>query len=520
MAKINFIPNDPKAIADMKMRQQTARTRPAGRAGFRLPTPAPKEEPAAPGTAAFLYWQCREAALAALEMWEAIDGPVTKWARSASPKILNIEVDAGLDLNAYYDGKSLSFFHFPVGGRDMYSGASTDAVSHECGHALLDCIRPDLWDINFVEAAALHEAFGDCVALLTALHDKATRRRLLIVSPALTKKSFVEALAEDLSAAVKASRGPTHPAAEPRRALNKLKWALPSTLPKAGPPDVLSSEIHSFGRVFVGCFYDMIQLLFAEQATKDQATLWKAAAIAGKLLIEGIKNAPIEPRFFRSVGRAMLIADDHLNGGKNKALMRKAFDQHNVALGSPAAIAPSAMLAGAAPKKKGKSLIVAADTIADLRLRVTGWSQPGLSTRSLNLGPGEVSEVVHVRPISLDSLSPDLRGAVAEGHEAVIVSESNQRAALIGNPPAESTTQDEVFTFVNLLLKFDRLSHGGTKSKAKGKTTKKGAVKKGAIEESKPARLPTHRLAAHGKKRVLERVRFACGCGLPSLACV
>lgn len=513
MAKINFIPNDPKAVADLKMREQTPRSRPVGLAHVRLPTPAPRKEPAQPGTSAFLYWQCREAVLATLEMWEQIDGPVTKWARSRSPKILDVEIDAGLDLNAYYNGQSLSFFHFPVGESDMHSGASTDVVSHECGHALLDCIRPDLWDINFVEVAAFHEAFGDCIALLTALADKATRKRLLAIAPRLSKRSFVEAIAEDLSHAVKESRGATHPAAEPRRALNKFKWALPDTLPEAGAPQILSSEVHSFGRVFVGCFYDLIQILFSEHATADDAALWKAAATAGKLLIEGTKNAPVEPRFFRAVGRGMLIADDRLFGGKNKAQVRKAFQQHNVALGSPAAVSPTAGLAGPAPKKKGKSLVVSTRTISDLRERVPGWSGSGLTIRSLNLGANEVSEVMHVRPIALDALSPDLKGAVAKGHETVIVSGSNQRAALIGNPPTGSATRDEVLTFVSLLLKFDRLARGEANRKSGKKAIKKGAI------STVGSRLPTHRLAARGKKRVVERVRFSCGCGLPSLFC-
>lgn len=515
MAKINFIPNDPKAIADMNMRQQEPRSRPAGRAGFSLPTPAPKKGPAQPGTAAFLYWQCNEAVLATLDMWEQIDSPVTKWARSVSPKKLIVEVDAGSDLNAYYDGNSLSFFHFPVAGGDMYSAASTDVVSHECGHALLDCIRPDLWAINFVEAAAFHEAFGDCVALLTALHDKATRTKLLSISPKLTKKSFVEAVAEDLSSAVKASQGASHPAAAPRRALNKFKWALPETLPEVGPPNVLSSEVHSFGRIFVGCFYDLIQVLFDKCATANEAALWKAAETAGKLLIEGTKNAPVEPRFFRAVGRGMLIADDRLFGGKNKSLIREAFDGHNVTLGSPAAISPTAGLAGPAPKKKGKGLVVAPRTMSAIRASV-GWSTFGLTTRSLSLGQSKVSEVSTIRPIPLDSLSKDLKGVVADGHEAVIVSGSNHRAALVGNPPLESATRDEVLTFVGLLLKFNRLDYG--KNKKRKKPARKSAIK-GEAANVPASRLPTHRLAARGKKLTVERVRFSCGCGLPGLVC-
>ena len=374
MAKnINFIPNDPGALKDMPLRGQAPRKMPAaGRASFKLPSPAPAQQPAAPGTAEFLFWQCREAVLAAVEMWQKVEGPVTKWARSSSPKSLDLTIDVGEELNAYYDGNGLRFFHYPVGKNVTFSGASTDVVSHECGHALLDTIRPDLWGVNYTEVAAFHEAFGDCVALLTALDDKPTRVKLLSITKDLSKPSFFEALMEDLAAGVKKNYGATNPSAEPRHALNTFEWDLPENLPARAPPKQMCSEIHAFGRVFVGCFYDLLRLVFAGQASSTEGNLWKAAVTTAKLLIEGTKNAPVDPRFFRSVGRAMLLADDGQNAGKLKPVIAKAFSQHGIALGSPTAPAPTAALAGAAPRRRGRAMAVAPATVRGVGARIGG----------------------------------------------------------------------------------------------------------------------------------------------------
>src|SRR6478735_8098681 len=104
---INFLPNDPLAAEDIPLRQQKPKpNRPSERAAFKMPA-SPQEAAYAVGTVEFLYWQAREAVLTKLEMWESIDGPVKKWARSPNKKQLVLVIDGGEDLNAYYDGKAL-----------------------------------------------------------------------------------------------------------------------------------------------------------------------------------------------------------------------------------------------------------------------------------------------------------------------------------------------------------------------------------------------------------------------------
>ncbi len=278
----------------------------------------------APGTPEFLFWQTREAALATLQLWESLDEPITKWARSPNRSLLDLFPDnARPDLNSYYDGKSLSFFHYDLARGMYFSSASAEIASHEVGHALLDVIRPDLSGSLLPETAAFHESFGDFISLLTAFADHETVAHVLQQKGRLDARNIVETFGEDLARAVRLVLGATHPAAKPRQGLNRFQWALPSTVPTSGDPSVLTSEAHSFGRVFVGVFYDLIRNLLGSGRTP--AALRKAVTTAGRLLIAGAKGAPLTPRFFQAVGRVMMLEDRNVNGGADDRAIADAF---------------------------------------------------------------------------------------------------------------------------------------------------------------------------------------------------
>ena len=157
-------------------------------------------------------------------------------------------------------------------------------MAHEVGHGLLDVIRPDLWDAPYLETGAFHEAFGDCMAVLTGLPDRDTRKQLLAATTTLKKKNFLESTAENLSDGIRRLY-PFHNAAEPRHAYNNFQFQIPETLPFDGGPGELINEVHSFGMLFSGCFYDLIAAISASQTNKTEATLLTSAKSAGALLV-------------------------------------------------------------------------------------------------------------------------------------------------------------------------------------------------------------------------------------------
>lgn len=499
---INYIPNDPSAGADAPpLRKQAKRAnRPAARSGFDFPAPS-AEGAADPGTPQFLFWQSREAAIAAVDAWEAASGaPHKLW--QADRKKLPLLPDDGIDLNAAYDRASFAFFHESVGGALFFSGASTDVVAHEVGHGLLDSLRPDLWDVAFLEVGAVHEAVGDIVAILTALEDAQTRKKLLAASPDLRKRNFVESTAEDLSRAIGIAV-PGHNASEPRHAFNTFKYQIPSTLPMHGGPGELLNEVHSFGMVFTGCFWDLVANLFNAAKTKNDAALLAAGRLAGKITIEGLKAAVVKTRFMQSIGRAMVLADQTLHGGANHAHIRDAFAAHEILLGANAMLAPSAVLAGAAPT--GATLSAA--TRKDVRRRLGNVAGATLSTSKVDLFGTPAIAAVQTRGVSLASLHPQLKGVVALAQEPVMVGASGRRAAVMGAVPHTSDTDAEVLAYVESLLAYGRIAIGTPKKSAAAPSRRRGAV---AV--AKPWDHTTHEVRTVGGKKVLKRKRFQCAC--------
>ncbi|MCH8147366.1 MAG: hypothetical protein IH987_05130 [Planctomycetes bacterium] len=404
--------------------------------------------------------------------------------------------DVGEDLNAFYDRASLSFFHRTTGSKTTFSGASTDVVAHEAGHAFLDAIRPQLFDVSLTETGAFHEAFGDIVAILVALLDQQIRETLLEVTSDLRQANFVEATAEDLSDGVRLAIGPNHPAAKPRRALNVFQWQNPLLLPTSAPPDDLSSEIHSFARVVSGCIYDTLSNIFNSRPARNQCALLEAAQVTGRLLIEAARAAPLETRFFRSIGRAMIHADTDQNGGANHLAIRDAFAAHNITLGSAAMLAPTSILAGAAPALTGKAkkLKVAKEMTPDLAKRMGLSGAARFTFRALRLAGETITEAVHDHATKLDKIHSRLKGVIAMAPTSVLIGSVGQRASILGGLPDLHGTEDEVTQFVATLLENDCIKFDKTQ----------------AFVSETTQRLRTHEIKKVGARKVLTRLAFDC----------
>ncbi len=498
---INFIPNDPSAGATAPALRVQAKlaNRPSGRATFSFSNTS-SENTYAQGTKGFVYWQCREAALAAVVGWEGANGNFTRW--QGNRRTIALRQDAGVDLNAYYDRAGVSFFHMAIQGTTYFSGASTDVVAHEVGHALLDAIRPQLWDAAFLEAGAFHEAFGDCIAVLTALSDRETRTKLLAQTTTLKKKNFVESTAENLSEGIR-KLAPDHNAAEPRHAWNDFRFQIPETLPFDGGPGELINEVHSFGMLFSGCFYDLIAAIFTAQTTRTEATLLAAARTAGALLAEGARTAIITPRFFQSVGRAMVLADEQRNGGANRDRIRAAFERHAIMLGANALLAPATVLAGGTPNV-GRAASVSAATRSDLGRRLGVPPGSRMSVGVADLCGRRFAHVEHIQRVPLGGLDRRLRGVSMPCRVPVLVGETGGRPAVMGELPELTATEREVHAFVESLLKNDQIESRPTDA---GRDTARPRRGRRAICRE------THRVTTVSGRQTLVRVRFHCPAG-------
>jgi hypothetical protein len=315
-ARIRVFLNDPAArgqhavVADPP--QDTAR-RPWG---FRLEGKAPAAREYSPDTPGFLYWQIVSALARGRALWSRLLPGAGTWVRGVVLPVVPVE-DEGL--NAYYDRKALHFFRDvnAATGEVVQSGDSPDVVTHEQGHAVLDAVRPDLWDAPHFEVAAFHEGFGDVAAILVALDETdLARAAIRETEGALDHSNLVSRLAEELAAAVIARYGPG--AALPdalRDAVNAFRYRSPRSLPDEADADALSREPHSFGRVVTGACWDvLVRLSVPKNGEEPVAALQRAARQVGALVAAAAGKAASGAAFFRRFATELrrAAADDEI----------------------------------------------------------------------------------------------------------------------------------------------------------------------------------------------------------------
>lgn len=334
MATVSYIPNDPLATGGPSLQEIRAAGQPRSSAGFDI-RPAAEAGIYQAQTPEFDFWQVREALIRGLRVWRDADGAYPETWFGGQDRLI-VLTDAGDDLNAFYDRRSLQFFHHTFDGQRVHSGESVDIAVHEEGHALLDMLRPDFFDVPFIEVGGLHEAFGDCLAILAALSDRTIRESLVSASPDLSTEHFVQALAEQLGDAIRREFGAgSVDDGALRNAMNTFSWSDPTALPPSGPASVLTGEVHSFSRVFTGAFYDTLRNMYLDSGKRSAAGLRRVARALGRLLIAGLRTVPATPRTYEGVGGRMVEVDVSKNGGANVAAIRNAFQAHGMTLPAP-----------------------------------------------------------------------------------------------------------------------------------------------------------------------------------------
>lgn len=279
---------------------------PGGMLGIAISGPAVPAGPYPVGTSEFRYWNAADALRRCADYWAA-RLPSLTWKPSPS---LPIFLDAGLDFNAYYDRRGLNFFHGATQDATVYSGESPDILCHEMGHAVLDALKPQLWNVASHEAAAFHESFGDISAILAALQLRSNRTLILAeTDTVINGNSRLSRLAEQLGAAIRV-RSPA--AVEPdclRNASNRFLYAAPLSLKSSAPASELSSEPHSFSRVFTAAFFDALSgmLAVASKQPTEEALL-QVTAEMGDILVAGIRKAPVVSNFYAQIAAGMVGA--------------------------------------------------------------------------------------------------------------------------------------------------------------------------------------------------------------------
>jgi hypothetical protein len=277
------------------------------------------------GSEEFRFWALGDALARGAGFWSKRVPAGTSWQPSNGTRLIAVP-DEGVDLNAYYDRNGLHFFHDSVRGTTVYSGESPDVVCHELGHAILDSIKPQLWDATSIETAAFHESFGDMSAILSTLQLESVRQQVIEETGGqVSTASRLSRLAESLGWAIRQLIPDSGDAGCLRSAVNSFYYQAPETLPPRAPASSLSSEPHNFSRIFTGGFFRLLGGIFSLQPQHDAAALLRASEIAGTLLVEGVRRAPVVPAFYAQVAAQMIAADTAIFSGRYRRAIASGF---------------------------------------------------------------------------------------------------------------------------------------------------------------------------------------------------
>jgi hypothetical protein len=382
---------------------------------------APPATPHDPGTKEFRYWAAADALRRGADYWGTLIPAGTTWEPGAQ---LDVHLDEGVDLNAFYNREGLSFFHDTVAGHTVFSGESPDVVCHELGHAVLDAIRPQLWDAASDEVAAFHESFGDMSAILSALQLPSIRTAVLTATGGkLNSTSRLSRLAEQLGAAIRHSRPDLVDPDCLRNAVNAFFYRDPTTLPPSGPATMLTSEAHSFSRVFTGAFFEALAGMMSLPGVPGQSDEDKLAAISvdiGHLLIDAVSTAPVVPDYYSQVAAHMIEADANRFTRRYRDILKSAFVRRGI-LSLEAAAAITEPLSTPAVRM---SMVAANGNGAIPGAPSTGSDKlPQMALSVANFGLGAQSIFVHVpaepKRFSVTSAALNLTALTPPAHDEV-----------------------------------------------------------------------------------------------------
>ncbi len=230
---------------------------------------------------------------------------------------------AGYGQNAFYDrdSKSLQFYYFDHDGERVYTCLSQDIINHEFGHAVLDGIRPYLFESSLVQTGAFHEFLGDLTAILIILRNNGFRRHLAASTKGdLSAARQLSSIAEQFGRSV---------AGQPylRSARNKLKMSDVAGL--LGP--------HRVSEVLTGAMFDLLLAFSRHYIEKRGRTaaqaFWDSIQRMQRTAIQPLDLLPPVDVTFKDYALAVLRAEELSNPTDPHGyfdLMLKAFSGREI----------------------------------------------------------------------------------------------------------------------------------------------------------------------------------------------
>jgi hypothetical protein len=255
------------------------------------------------------------AAKAAAESWAGRD---IRWGVNG---VLDIEAHAFIDFNAYYSPSARSLFFAVVpyrlpGQTDVKvfeTVTSWEMVAHECGHALLAALKPNV-DHSDQGFRTWGESFGDQTAMWASLRNQDRVQRLLAETGGnLNQSNSLSSLIEAFAALVGKGTGV-------RDAFHDQKVS------------DTSEEVHDRSEVLTGAAYKLFLKIYDELKCEHSAeeALQKAGQIMGIFQVRAADYTPENQMTLEDVAKAYLKVDKEFFGSRYHAALVDEFTRREI----------------------------------------------------------------------------------------------------------------------------------------------------------------------------------------------
>ena len=195
----------------------------------------------------------------------------------------------------------------------------------------------------------------------------------------LSRNSRLSRLAEQLGWAIRQIAPAAVDADCLRNAANSFFYTNPESLPSDAPAVSLSSEPHSFSRVFTGAFLEALAGGLRSVAPQPtDANLQAVSVDFARLLFAAVLSAPIVPEYMSQVAAAMVAAD---TTGRYTDALKSAFVRRGVL--SPQSAASVGQFRSAGIVSTPRADVAVAGAIRELPQIALSVSEYGLGDRPL-----------------------------------------------------------------------------------------------------------------------------------------
>ena len=289
---------------------------------------APAAGDYAPGTAKFRYWTAADALRRVGDLWGQVLGSNVKWHSTVGAK-LKVTLNAGEDLNAYYDRSGLHFFHGrPAAMTSSRARAPTSSATSSATRSSTRSGRssstPDARAAGLPRVLRRHERHAHGAAA-DEFHRGDQRDARASSTAPRASRGWPSSSGWAIRQATRTPSIATACATPSTRS----STGIPQTLPPRLRRRQLSSEPHSFSRVFTALPH-VLAGMFAPSRRATATPSWTSTRTPRNCSSTAIRQAPVVVDYFSQVAAHMLTAEQTRFGGRYQDALRSAFVRHGV----------------------------------------------------------------------------------------------------------------------------------------------------------------------------------------------